>query len=174
MQLPDIYNYADGHTILVIQVVPGTLPDSIHIEGLTLKLKSEFHITLVSSGRIAQLLDPGRAVELEAEIAQAFQSFIQKQPLENYEVFHSFRFVQRGDRKTIIAMASVDHLEDFFTELREKYQKDIPSQPTHTTLYTLQPDQAIGLLSDNELATDSKPIEVAGLERLQFMSNTLD
>jgi hypothetical protein len=41
-------------------------------------------------------------------------------------------------------MAEVPGLADFFTLLGQKFQKDLPVQAPHITLYTLQPNAGIG------------------------------
>ena len=58
-------------------------------------------------------------------------------------------------------MTSLPGLEKFFAELQEKYGVKLPLQPTHITLYTLQPEAGIGILSPHELERDSEVVDVA-------------
>ena len=132
------------------------LPGTITLEGSVLSLKTEFHITLIDVKSIASLIDENNVAKTEDEIVEEFKDFIKQLPLEEHTILHSFRFVSRDTRKTIIAMAEVPHLSEFFDRLRQKYGKNLPSQPTHVTIYTLPPGGGIGILSQEELTRDSK------------------
>ena len=147
---------------------PIGLPVSISLQKEKLLLKSEFHITLINAEEIAKLIDQDNASKIEAEIVTEFEDFIRENPLEDYKILPIFRFVQRKERKTIVALAKVPNLVNFFERLKKKYQTNIPLQPTHVTMYTLQPEVGIGILSNEELERDSKLIEIKELKNLLF------
>lgn len=145
----------------------GELPASIEVDGDTLLLKSEFHISLVCAVRLAPLIDKQGSDKVAAEIIEAFNEFVQGQPLTDYEVSGELRLVKRDEKKTVIVMVKVPNLDKLFDDLRQKYNVDLPIQPTHITLYTLPPDNiGIGILSDEELQRDSVSIDLPQLKSL--------
>ena len=152
MKISIKHNYEFGYIILLVPSPIG-LPVSISLQKEKLLLKSEFHITLINAEEIAKLIDQDNASKIEAEIVTEFEDFIR---------------VQRKERKTIVALAKVPNLVNFFERLKKKYQTNIPLQPTHVTMYTLQPEVGIGILSNEELERDSKLIEIKELKNLLF------
>jgi hypothetical protein len=77
--------------------------------------------------------------------------------------------VQRDEQKTLILMVEVPRLIDFFNQLERKYHKSLPLQPTHITLYTLPPDViGIGILSQEELKRDSRPVPIPDFSSLSI------
>lgn len=166
MVISEIYNYENGYVGLMINILG--LPESINVEGVKLIPKSEFHITLINAAATAQFINTENAESIEAEILEEFKRFITENPIDQYRLFKKFRFVSRDDRKSIIAMAEVPNLQEFFNSLRSSYDKTIPYQPTHATIYVLPNKGGIGLLSDRELERDSKEVEVSELENLKF------
>lgn len=164
-ELPKEYSYSLGFIILG-NLDLGNLPEHVTVQGFELSQKSEFHISLVCAYILARLIDPEHKARVEGEIVEEFKKFVARQPLSGYKLLPQFRFVQRGQKKTLIVMAEVPGLPDFFATLSHKFQVDLPLQPAHITLYTLQPNAGIGILSDEELQRDSAPVEVPGLQTL--------
>ncbi len=166
MIISEVYNYKNGYVFLMINIYG--IPESINIDGLKLILKSEFHITLINVEATSKFINIENAKSIETEILEEFKKFIIEKPLDQYSLFKKFRFVSRDNRKTIIAMANVSNLIDFFDLIGNKYNKTIPYQPTHATLYGLLGKRSIGLLSNQELKRDSKKIVISELEDLKF------
>jgi len=166
-RLNDVHNYENGYIGLVVPIPIG-LPRIIRLEGYELVLKSEFHISLINAGKIAQLIDKNQQSKTESQIVEKFKDFVNKNHLKDYVFDNRFRLVQRDIRKSVIGMTRVPHLDEFFDGLRQHYGKDIPNQPTHITMYTLQPEKGIGILSKEELERDSKSVEIPELENFQF------
>jgi hypothetical protein len=146
----------------------GQLPEKIEVDGDTLLIKSEFHISLVCLKRLAPMIDEQNSQKITAEIIEAFENFTRKHPLTNYELLKDeMRLVKRDAQKTVIVMVKVPGLDMFFDKLRQKYKVDLPTQPTHITLYTLPPDTiGIGIVSDEMLQKQSVPIDLPELEKL--------
>jgi len=119
MTISDIYNYEDGYIGLNINI--DGLPESIVVKGYELVPKSDFHITLINAGATARSIDAENAESIEKEILYEFKNFIYKQPLDSYQLFKKFRFVTRNERKSIIAVANVPKLKEFFDVLCKKY-----------------------------------------------------
>jgi hypothetical protein len=161
------YKYDYGYIGLAdIQI--DVLPESVTVEGSTLLRKIEFHISLLHVEGIAQLIDATHAVSIEAELVERFATYITDHDLSHYGSIKHFRLVERADRKSLILMTEVPGLVEFFNELSEAYAVDLPVQPTHITLYTLQPDKGIGLLSDAELERDSREVVVDAFDNMHF------
>lgn len=143
-------------------VTPG-LPETVEVKGYKLLLKSEFHISLIKARFIAELIDPNRVAELEQEIVVAFEKFIATQPLTEFSPTGVFRFVQLDIRKTVVGMCDVPHLKDFFNQLCSTYSFELPDPPTHITMYTLQPERGIRILSPSQLDSDTEVVKVPEL-----------
>jgi hypothetical protein len=154
------HNYDNGYIGLVDLKLNG-LPDKISVEGYELLLKSEHHISLICAKKIAPLIDANRAAEIEAEIVEFFKQYIQRTPLTEFSLTGLFRLVKRDERVTLVAMVNVPGVGELFNELAGKYGVELPLQPTHITLYTLQPETGIGILSPAELERDSHAVDVA-------------
>lgn len=154
------HNYDDGY-IGIVNIELDNLPPTFTIGEYELTLKSEFHISLVCVKKIAPLIDPENVSVIEAEIVEAFKEFIQSTPLTNYTLTDQFRLVRRDDRATLVVLAKVLGIEAFFAKLEEKYDKKLPVQVTHITLYTLQPETAIGIISQEDLERLSEPADIS-------------
>ncbi|HEY4964298.1 MAG TPA: hypothetical protein VIH90_06405 [Candidatus Saccharimonadales bacterium] len=156
------YIYDKGYIVLNISLT-NELPKSITIKGHHLSLKSEFHISLINAGKIAQIIDQSQADEIEKQIVEQFNNYSESNSLDDYKLLKKYRFVERDVRKTVIEMVEVANLYSFFDQVKQTYGVDIPYQPTHVTLYTLQPEKGIGILSEQELSSESKPVDIKEL-----------
>lgn len=153
------HNHNNGY-IALVNLELGNLPQKLSVGEYELVIKSEFHISLVCTKKLALLIDPSRVDEIRAEIVESFQQFIHANPLTHYEITNDFRLVKRDDRVTLVVLVTVPGIESFFSELEKKYNKKLPVQVTHITLYTLRPEEGIGILSSEELERDSVPVAV--------------
>jgi hypothetical protein len=146
------FTYSKGYIGLPLEV--GELPESIVVKGETLLRKTLFHVSLLC---VKDLL--AKKSDIEQEVLTAFCSFVLEKDIAFLRYTGEFRFAQDGERKTLIALCEVAGLEAFFAGLSEKLGIDIPPQPTHVTLYTLQPDIGIGLNSLEDMLTKSVLID---------------
>jgi hypothetical protein len=160
------HNYDNGYIGLVNLSLEG-LPKTVSVQGHTLHLKQELHISLICAKRIAPIINAAEKDKIEAKIVTLFKAFIGDHSLDNFSLLSEFRFVERDKRKTLVVMVEVPGLELFFKQLEEKYQTELPLQPTHITLYTLQPEAGIGILSPEELEQYSTVVTVPELAELQ-------
>lgn len=167
--ISDRHNFDNGYIGLVNLNLRG-LPDSVDVAGCRLQKKSEFHITLMCAKRVADLIDSTRKQELQTELVERFLRYIEKAPLVEFTLTNDFYFVERDERKTLVIMTKVPGLKRFFEELRAEYGVDIPDQPTHITLYTLQEDAGIGIFSEKELGRDGAAVEVSELKEMRVAS----
>lgn len=157
--ISEYHNYDNGYIGLVNLTVPG-LPESLEVAGYSLLRKSEFHVSLICARKIAALVDKKRKEEVETGIVTTFLNFIKTSPLEEYAPQNVYRLVKRDERVSLIGMVAVIGLDKFFAELGQQFNTDLPVQPAHITLYTLQPDAGIGVLSDDQLEKDSTVVTV--------------
>lgn len=157
-------NFTDAHSeyhsyIALKDIKVGDIPETFRFEGYNLEVKREFHISLVWASKVARLIDESREEELIDEIHQAFKDFHAQKPVVEFKLLPELRFLEKGEQKTIIVMAEVEHLEEFFNEVRGRYQTEIPSQPTHVTLYTLPPDRiGVGIFDEKQLEEQTKVV----------------
>lgn len=161
------HNYDNGY-IALVNLRLKNLPDTISVEGYTLLLKKEFHVSLICAKKIAVLIDPENNRKIEAEIVELFKEFIKHQPLSDFSLNTELRFVELDQRKTVIVMTHVPGLDQFFNMLEKHYGNKLPLQPTHITLYTLQPEVGIGILSKGELEKLSTIVVVPELTNLEY------
>lgn len=142
-----------------LPIVIGNLPQEISIQGEELHLKSSFQVSLLCVKDIVEKY--GESIEnLEQKILEYFCKFTSGNDVSFLWYKGDFRLAQFEKRKSVIAMCEVSNLETFSKFLSVELGIEIPIQPTHVTLYTLQPDVGIGLNSSFELETKSTPIQV--------------
>lgn len=157
------YNYKNKF-ITLANLSIRDISESLELAGERFIVKSEFHITLLAVRQIAEIIDPQNVEKLQLEIVQDFYTFVEKNPLVDYELLSDVRLVTAGDNKTVIVMTKLKGIEDLFTLLEEKYRTALPAQPTHITLYTLPSDTfGIPILSYEELESISSSIDVPEL-----------
>lgn len=156
------HNHDNGYISLIIKDFV-TLPDEITVSQKTLFRKGEFHVSLLALKNILPLVNAVDARVSEDDLVQDFLDYQKDVELSEYNLTSQLRYVTRGGRETVVVMVDVPNLGGLFDKLRAKYKVDIPTQPTHITLYTLQPETGIGILSNVELERDSKPVEIPEL-----------
>ncbi len=166
--LPYPYSYENKYIALNLPVRDG-MPKTISVGGYELLLKSEFHISLIKVSYVLGQINASNPQATEDEIVELFAQFIKKQPLDTYKPLKQFRFVQLDERKTLVGVVDVPHINEFFELLRSTYATNIPTQATHITMYTLQPEAGIGILSQEQMDRDSLPVELPEFENIQFV-----
>lgn len=159
------HNYDSGYICLVDIPLHG-MPEEVKVHGHVLHRKTEFHISLICVKKITPLIDNARNDQLAAEIVDAFIAYVKDRPLAEFRLSKNFRFVQRGERKTVVVMVDMPGLSEFFELLSNRYGVKLPVQPAHITLYTLQPDAGIGILSGEQLNQDSEACNIPELSQM--------
>ena len=152
-----------GYVYLPIKRMP-ELPRVINIDGNNLTLKSSFHVSLIC---IKDLIPKYQRENLEEEIIKSFCEFVSENDISFVKFTGEFRLARFQERKAIVARCEVSNLENLSRHLSEKLSIEIPMQPTHVTLYTLQPDLGVGLNSFEELESKSEtinaPVEIRNI-----------
>lgn len=134
------HNHKNRFITLAMNLSVGKFPESLEFESEKFVVKPEFHITLLSVQYIAEIIDKNDAEKLQFEIVDEFYKFTEEFPLTEYKLLNDIRLVTVGDHKTIVILVKLKNIEKLFGSLEKKYQKTLPSQPTHITLYTLSTD----------------------------------
>lgn len=147
------FTYSKGYLALPVEI--GELPESISIEGKTLYKKPSFHVSLLC---VRDLIE--KHGDLGERILDLFCSFIRENDISFVMYTGEFRLAKSEERESIIALCEVSNLEEFSDSLGHELGIEIPPQPTHVTLYTLQPDVGIGLNSPTAMEEKSVPIQV--------------
>lgn len=144
------------------------LPDTIEVSGYTLQVKPEhkFHISLVCLKRLAPLVDGSNPERVEAQMTELFIQTQREVPMDKYELSGELYLVQKEERVTVVATCDVPGLEEYFVRLNNHYGANMPLQPTHLTLYTLQPAAGIGILSAEELGQLGRAVRIPELTPL--------
>lgn len=152
-------NFKFNNNVISLPVSIKGLPKQIEVEGYTLSLRSAFHISLVCIGKIKEKYNISIS-DFEEKVIDDFCNFHKEKNiiLKNYR--NEFRFVNEGERKTVVVMCGVSNLDSFFDFLNKKYNLKLEYPPTHVTLYTLQPDAGIFLVDSSDISKLSKVIEV--------------
>lgn len=158
----EAYEYGRGYIILSDLKIDN-MPEDIQVEGVNLVKKSEFHITLAGTERLAKLINPEDSDRIEGEIVDKFKAFTNENPIKDFELRPEFRFVQRNEKKTVVVMVSIENLASFYDLLRQDYGADIPTQPAHVTLYSLSPEEGISLSSQADIDSDTKTVNIPEL-----------
>lgn len=159
-KISEWHEYIAGYIVLA-NLQLDNLPEAITVDGTHYVKKSEFHVTLVCVKRIVEMLGAGE--DRAEEITELFKQFITTAPINKFNLLPEFRLVQRDERKTIVVMVHVENLKNFFDLLRKKYELDVPYQPAHVTIYSLQPEVGISLSSEEDVRRDTKVAEIPEL-----------
>lgn len=161
----------DGGWITLPNLKLEGLPGSVEVNGNKLFLKSEFHITMICAKDIAKIISRPRTAETEKQIAREFVEFAKTYGLEKYILKNKFYLVKNGERETVIVLCEVSGLREFFDLLQRKFGVKLPLQPAHITLYTLQRDAGIGILSHDELERIGEPVKLPSLQIKSYFIN---
>ncbi len=149
------FTYSKGYIALPLEI--NGLPETISVEGETLQRRSSFHVSLLCVNDILKEHDG----DLEGKILDSFCSFVNKNDISFVRYTGDFRFAQKDERKSLVARCEVSNLKEFSESLGRELGIEIPPQPTHVTLYTLQPDMGIGLNSPADMEGKSIPVQVS-------------
>ena len=155
------HNY--GYIMLVVDRL-ANLPEQIELNENIMFKKGALHVSLMALKHLIPLINAGGHNITEDDLVRDFIEYQKTNDLSDFQPTGQFRYVKRSERETVVAMVDVPGIEGLFEMIRAKYGVNIPTQPTHITLYTLQPESSIGILSQAELKRDSRPIGIPELK----------
>ncbi len=145
-----------GDTI-ALPIIISRLPNHIEVNGNIFVRKTSFHISLVCIGRLIKRHNISISNFIE-KVINDFCEFVKDNDVSFLRFRDEFRFVEENERKSIVVMCDISNLDNFFDVLNEKYNLTLPYQPTHVSLFTLQPDKAIFLTDASDVKTLTRVI----------------
>lgn len=148
------FTYRKGYIALPLELK--RIPETIEVDSIILHRKDEFHISLLCVKNILENLP-----NAEEQILKSFCEYVQEKNISFVKFTGEFRFAEKEERKTVVALCEMENLKEFFNRLSAELSVTIPHQPTHVTVYTLQPNAGIGLNSPEDLVVLSRVIEVS-------------
>ena len=149
--------YQYGSRTIGIPVAVSNLPKEIEVEGYKLLAKTEFHSSLVYAGRIADKYGFYSA-DFEQKVLADFCAYTAAHSIEFVRFTGEFRFVDKEDKKTVVAMCEISNLAPFIDFLNKKYSLKLEYPPTHVTLFTLQLNAGVFLIDAEDLQKSTKII----------------
>jgi hypothetical protein len=153
-RLETYFDAESGHVLLQLRKEDvGLEPRRVEFEGKTFQPKDEVHITIVGSSLGAELAE---RLEQKAGLAEEVRAAIEETPW-SYRLLDEWHHVVREEgvddkpyAESIIRMAEVPAIEDFYDRLRSLTGLQIEPRPTHVTLYIYEDDHGIGIATWNE------------------------
>ena len=147
MKINDNYRFDQGYVMLPLVLPIGGLNKNIVLFGDTYHLKKEFHVSLLSTKNLTRKYSIS-----EEESLDFFRGFTLSKDLINVHYLPEYRIATHVDgRKSIIQIVSIENYDLFFQELRKYFEIEIPTQPLHITIYTLDGGNGIGISSPEEM-----------------------
>ncbi|CAN5679224.1 hypothetical protein BH11PAT2_BH11PAT2_07660 [soil metagenome] len=150
----EVHAYGQGYLALPISLEG--LPPRLQVGRLDLHAKATFHVSLLCVKNLMRKYGN----KIEDEILALFCSFAKDNEVNFVRYTGEFRFAETMERKTIVALCEISNLDNFFRFAEQQLEISIPLQPTHVTIYTLQPEIGIGLNSYAEMDQKTQVIEV--------------
>lgn len=137
------------------------LPPKLNVGGTTYLMKENPHCTIAATRRgIAPIIVEREQLSDEAAnelaMAEATAAFKITNPhFGGYLPELRIASIPRDSRQTIVIMARGANFEAFFTELSNRLKHELPVQPAHVTIYSID-KRPIGLSSPQELDERSR------------------
>jgi hypothetical protein len=154
-----IFNFETGVMILPIPDWSTILAPFQTHQGTLLTLKTEFHITIIGSELARKLLVRLGTVEYQASLTQIAKTIDWDWTFQS-EFYHLVKpkIVTLPDGSTeiceaqsIIQMATVAGINDFYAEISMLVDERLVPPPTHVTLYVYGDIQGIGIASQDDM-----------------------
>lgn len=128
---------------LVLDLENVFIPESLHIavSGYNLLPKNEFHVTIIGSKIAKKIIKYSERLNAHSKkvFMQIFQKLIRKydfQVLLGDEIFYIEKSYDDWHRFSVIQLASVEKLSDFYNDLGMLIWQDLEIPFPHITLFT--------------------------------------
>jgi hypothetical protein len=144
-----------GYIMLELPQQP-KLQEQIALDGLRLHRKREFHMSVMSTHRVAD----STGVNADA-IAQAVHDGLLTNPLELEGFTDRLYVCHKGENTSVIGLVAVRNALQVFELVRHKFgfnKEDLPDPAPHATLYTAGSPYGIAVPSQAELANLCEPL----------------
>ena len=130
--------------------------------------KGEFHVSIIALKNLAPMLNAENPEQASEQLKQDFLEFVKTHDVTDFRLTSEYRLVKRDERVTVVAMVELKNINELFDYLRSKHGVDFPTQPKHITMYTLQPETGIGILSQDELESSSSVVDISALANVEI------
>jgi len=154
----------------LIKIEIPNLPESIDAFGKKWTKKPEFHVTLVGFAAKLDKVCKERFGVSNSEAKTKAQEILQ-QAAEGVQfsvaLKDEYKLVERGEDRTVIQLCDVVGMEEFFQTIEKLVGVAVERPPSHTTLYTGENGQAIGLPTQAKLDELAKPLDGEKLVELK-------
>ena len=117
------------------------LPQTVAWEDQTYYKKDEFHVTLVHTNR-----------DIKDALETLFGRFIVERPVRLLSFKDELRVARKGENRSTAVRCEVSNLVPLFESISSQTGVDVPLQPTHVTLYSLERNVGIAIDSEAEMA----------------------
>lgn len=134
------------------------LPETVEVDGYSLRKKTEFHITVINARGFARKLSAmgrGEENEIEIKILSLLAVYVQKHPIALTEFIDDIRLAQTSERTSLAARCRVANLNGFFEELNATFGTEFLVQEPHVSLYT-RTGAAVGIDTEVEIEAFKK------------------
>lgn len=165
--ITDKHSYGGGY-ISLRNFDLQNLPETISVDSYELLKKGEFHVSIMALKNLAPMLNPENPEQASEQLEQDFLEFVKTHDLADFHLTGESRLVTRDERVTVVVMVELKNINELFDYLRSKHGVDFPTQPTHITMYTLQPEAGIGILSQEELTDSSSVVDIPVLANVEI------
>ena len=165
--ITDRHSYGGGY-ISLRNFDLQNLPETISVDSYELLKKGEFHVSIMALKNLAPMLNPENPEQASEQLEQDFLEFVKTHDLTDFRLTGEYQLVTRDERVTVVAMVELKNINELFDYLRSKHGVDFPTQPTHITMYTLQPEAGIGILSQDELTDSSLVVDIPALANVEI------
>lgn len=178
-QLEATFREEKGGALLTIELPP--LQPRIELAGKVMILKPEFHVTMVGfAAKLDKKCKEAAAAKGES-ISNAVAAERVKAALQSaadgmtfkIRFFPEARRAVKAEAETIIKVCEVEGLAQYLSKVETALGLSTGSvelPPTHTTVYTLENGQGIGIANAQQLAELTTPLTSDELEELRRVS----
>lgn len=135
--------------------------------------REHFHISLVITRySIPTLMErDGLSEEMaEEKLRNVVVEALEKHAPMLSHLTGEIRQVKRGSDETLIAMAEVANLEEFYTHINQSLDLSLDIPPTHVTFYMTAGTKAISVVNADELASETRLLSAAEAEEVMAKS----
>lgn len=166
--LPKGYSYSpDGYLWFVLPLEKfKALPETLEVKGKKFLKKKEFHVTVINVPGTAKRLSlkhPGK--DLELELQKLLKEYVEEHSIRFLKFTGDLRLAISPEFRSIAALSEMEGVEGYFDLIRAKYGLDIPTQPTHVSIYTLEGGPAVGIDTKEEMESFEK-LDLASIQLL--------
>jgi len=165
--------YAYKMRVVALPLTISGLNPRIEFEGKPYIAKTEAHISLVMVRRLLPtLIEKGLSEELaEQRVMETINKGLEFFNPRFEGLTGALRLGQFEDRYSIVAMAKVSNIDEFYDYVNKELGLALEIPPVHITLYTAPNEKAIGLVNSKDLASKTNDLSSDQQDKLKESIN---